>query len=312
MLHSRLLRYIDEVARTGSIRRAALELNVAPSAINRRLIQLETELGGQLFERVPRGLQLTELGEVVLRHVRETLRQHERMFITIEELRGLATGEVRLVTMTGFADSVLSEALRRFCAAHPKIKLSIRMGNGEEICRSLLAHESDLGLGYNLPTRPRLTRFLEFDFQVGAVMSDSHPLSREPSLGPNDFSGYPLVLADSSMSLRQVIDASMGEKISSDIVMETDSIYLMKRMARESPYISFMNYADVSMDLISGNLVFIPVRAKANWQTIALVHRASLVPAPAIMALGREIERAFGARVGREGINMKSMLHESR
>ncbi len=51
MLHSRMLRYLDEVARCGSIRQAAERLNVASSAINRQILALEAELGTPIFHR---------------------------------------------------------------------------------------------------------------------------------------------------------------------------------------------------------------------------------------------------------------------
>ncbi len=59
MLHSRVLRYLDEVARVGSIRGAAERLNVASSAINKHVLLLEEAIGEPLFERLPRGLRLT-------------------------------------------------------------------------------------------------------------------------------------------------------------------------------------------------------------------------------------------------------------
>ena len=70
----RLLRYLDEVARLGSIRKAASRLNVASSAINRQILALENEIGAPIFERMPRRLRLTSTGEVLIAHVRETLR----------------------------------------------------------------------------------------------------------------------------------------------------------------------------------------------------------------------------------------------
>ena len=78
MLHGRLLRYLDEVARSGSIRKAADRLNVAASAINRQILSLEAELDTPLFERLPGGLRLTASGEELIAHVRDTLREHGR------------------------------------------------------------------------------------------------------------------------------------------------------------------------------------------------------------------------------------------
>src|SRR5258708_2219085 len=62
MKHLRIMRYVDEVARTGSIRKAANQLNVTASAVNRRIIGLEEELGTLIFERPPRGGRLTAPG----------------------------------------------------------------------------------------------------------------------------------------------------------------------------------------------------------------------------------------------------------
>src|ERR1041384_68849 len=103
MLHSRLLKYLDEVARLGSIRKASAQLNVASSAINRQILALENELGTPIFERMPRRLRLTATGEVLIAHVRDTLKGHARVESHIEALKGLTRGEVTIATMNGLA-----------------------------------------------------------------------------------------------------------------------------------------------------------------------------------------------------------------
>ena len=64
MNHLRFLHYIDEVARSGSIRQAAERLHVAASAVNRRLIDIEDELGAPIFERLPRGMRDRDQSEL--------------------------------------------------------------------------------------------------------------------------------------------------------------------------------------------------------------------------------------------------------
>jgi DNA-binding transcriptional LysR family regulator len=61
-----VLRYVDQVARSGSIQRAAKELNIAASAINRQILTLEHDLGVALFERVSKGMRLTPAGDNVV------------------------------------------------------------------------------------------------------------------------------------------------------------------------------------------------------------------------------------------------------
>src|ERR1700720_440436 len=89
MLHSRLLTYVDEVARTASIRKAATHLNVAASAISRQILALEIQLGTPLFQRLPKKLVLTAAGEILIGHIRQTLKELTRAQAKIEELKGL-------------------------------------------------------------------------------------------------------------------------------------------------------------------------------------------------------------------------------
>ena len=70
MNHLRFLSYVDEVARVGSIRQAADRLHIAPSAVNRRILDIEEELGTPLFERLPRGVRLTAAGELFVAYIR--------------------------------------------------------------------------------------------------------------------------------------------------------------------------------------------------------------------------------------------------
>src|SRR5713226_5815021 len=96
MRHVRILRYVDEIARCGSIRRAAERLNVTASAVNRRVADLEEELGARLFERRPRGVRLTAAGEMFVRYAREQATDMERVKSQIEDLKGLRRGTVRI------------------------------------------------------------------------------------------------------------------------------------------------------------------------------------------------------------------------
>ena len=73
------LKYIDEIARAGSIRRAAESLSITPSALNRRLIAIEDDLDVQIFERLPRGVRLNAAGEILIQHIRAQISDFERV-----------------------------------------------------------------------------------------------------------------------------------------------------------------------------------------------------------------------------------------
>src|SRR5258708_33646308 len=134
MLHSRLLTYVDEVARTGSIRKAASHLNVAASAISRHILTLETQPGTPLFQRLPKKLILTAAGGVLIGHVRQTLKELTRAQAKIEELKGLRRGEITVALMSGLASNLVPGTVKEFRLANPRVKLGLTLFNtGAEI-----------------------------------------------------------------------------------------------------------------------------------------------------------------------------------
>ena len=92
MRHLQTLRYVDAVARAGSIRRAAETLAITSTALNRRILALEEELGAPIFERLPHGVRLSTAGELLIRHIRDQLSDIERVKSQIADLSGVRRG----------------------------------------------------------------------------------------------------------------------------------------------------------------------------------------------------------------------------
>ena len=107
-MHTAALRYVAEVARRGSVRKAAAALNVAASAIDRQLLKVEASLGVALFDRLPGGMRPTPAGTILLRHVADTLLDFERVRAELDDLRGVKTGHVSIAAV----DSLWSSSCR--------------------------------------------------------------------------------------------------------------------------------------------------------------------------------------------------------
>src|ERR1700753_713360 len=103
MRHLRLLSHVVEVDRTGSSREAAEQLDLTPPAMNRRMQDLEAEVGTPLFERRPRGVKLTTAGEMFVRYARSQIADAERMKSQVEDLRGLRRGSVTIASSQALA-----------------------------------------------------------------------------------------------------------------------------------------------------------------------------------------------------------------
>lgn len=261
MLHSRLLRYLDEVARTGSIRKAAARLNVASSAINRQILALEGEIGTPIFERMPRRLRLTSTGEVLIAHVRETLKGHQRVEAQIEAFKGLTRGEATIATMNGLAAGPLPRFLSSILDEHPRVLLRLRVLPFDQMTNAVLTGEADMALTYNPPASPGLRVIASHDLAIGAVVSPKHPLTKRRSLHLADCIEFPIAVADTSMTIRPAVDLAFSRaNLVLQPTIETNSIEFMKKIARSGQAITFLNPVDVAEEVAAGEIRQLPVQ----------------------------------------------------
>lgn len=298
MLHGRALRYIDEVARQGSIRRAARALNVSASAVNRFVLEVEEDLGAPIFERLPKGLKLTTSGEMLLAHIRETLRAHDRMRAQVRGLKGLKRGEVTVATMATLAAGRLADVVAEYRETHPQVDFRITVGHRPAVIEAMLSGECELALAYNLPLDSRLHRLAEFQHRLGAVMAHDHPLTIKRSVRVSDCLTYPLVLADPSLSLREVVENLAPAHAKLAPVVETNSMEMMKHLVRRAPHITFLNRVDVDQELRDGDLAFLPLEGAAGRQQLVLAQRARGALSPAASRFVDLVRRRFASADG--------------
>lgn len=294
MLHARLLHYIDEVARLGSIRAAGARLHVAPSAINRQILLLETELGQPLFERLPRGVRPTPAGEALLAHIRHTLRHYRETVADIRDLHALGAGEVVVATMTGPASGGVATAAAAFQARHPRVRISVRTMTAPDIQRAVEDSEADLGLGFNIPASTRLEVCWQANARLGAVFAPNHPLAQMDTIPLAQCTSYPLIFADRSMMLHGIVaDAFTSIELDVEPAFHTNSIEAMKRLAAAGEAIAFLSMFDVTEELRDGRLAFRPIRDAFRTNALSLVRRAKHNHGPAGLLLADEIVAAL-------------------
>jgi DNA-binding transcriptional LysR family regulator len=277
MLHSRLLTYVDEVARTGSIRKAASQLNVAASAISRQILALETQLGTPLFQRLPKKLILTAAGEVLIGHIRQTLKELTRAQAKIEELKGLRRGEITVAMMSGLASNLVPGTVKQFRLANPRVKLMLTLFNtGAEIQSAVASGEADLGIGFDFAKDSHLKVLARAAGKLGAVMAPNHPLAKRVSIRLSDCVDYPLVIADTSSAIRPYLDAAFSRvSLDPQPIIETNAIEIMRHAAILENGITFLTPFDIEFERRAGRLVYVPVRELSHdTQTLILIGHA--------------------------------------
>jgi DNA-binding transcriptional LysR family regulator len=240
MRHLRILRYVNEVARTGSIRKAADHLNVTASAVNRRIMDLEEELGAPLFERRPRGVRLTAAGEVFVHYLREQDGGVERMKSQIEDLKGLRRGTVRIACSQALALDFLPREIADFRKRHPLVAFDVKVLDHEQAMTALAAYEVDLVLVFRPPFLPNFQPLMTLEQRVVAVMSADHPLAGRSTIRLRDCADYPVALPERSMGGRQLLDeVSARSGIAFKLAAESNSFELLRGLVTHANLISF-------------------------------------------------------------------------
>jgi len=240
MRHLRILRYVDEVARAGSIRKAADQLNVTASAVNRRIMDLEDELGAPLFERRPRGVRLTAAGEVFVHYLREQSGDAERMKSQIEDLKGLRRGTVRIACSQALALDFLPREIAEFRARHPHVSFAVKVADHEQAMEALAAYQVDIVLVFRPPFLANFQPLMTLEQRLVAVMARDHPLAGKRAVRLRDCAAFPVALPERSIGGRQLLDEVMARSgLSFNVAAESNSFELLRGLVLHAGLVSF-------------------------------------------------------------------------
>lgn len=291
------LRYIDQVARSGSIQRAAKELHVAASAVNRQILQLEEELGVPLFDRLPRGMRLTVSGDTVVTLARRWRADERRAVAEIRKLQGLHQGHVQLLAMDSHSTSFLPGLIEGLAESHPLVSLSVELASPDDAVSALLAGKADLAAVFNLPPRREFLALWRGELPLGCVVAAGHPLAQMPSVRLQEAASYPVALQSKALAIRRYLEAQYSWLFAEARGrFETNSLQLVKQLARSGRYVAFTSELDAAPELIDGSLRFIPVRdTSAEPQTISIAVDASKPVGPMVKLVADRLAEAIQA-----------------
>jgi DNA-binding transcriptional LysR family regulator len=240
MRHTKLLAHIVEVARAGSIRKAAERLNLTASAMNRRIQDLEAELGTPLFERRARGVRLTAAGEMFVRYARTQIAEVEQLRSQIEDLRGVRRGPVRLACSQAVAYDFLPTLIASFQADRPHVIFDLKVMDHDRALAALMAYDVDLALVFRPAASPSIRVIARLPQRLVALMRADHPLAAREALRLSDCAGFPAALPDRSLGGRQLLDEAAARKDLRLLALaESNSFEMLRGLVLRANMISF-------------------------------------------------------------------------
>lgn len=146
-LQLRHLRLIEAIAAHRQLSLAAQALAMTQPAASRTLAEVETLVGAPLFDRHPRGMSLTPVGEGLARHARNILDELGHAVEAVEKLRLGTGGVVRIGAVTGAAVGYVVPAIRLLKLTAPDVELHIDVANSQVLLNGLESMRYDMILG---------------------------------------------------------------------------------------------------------------------------------------------------------------------
>lgn len=208
------LRYLREIARRDlNLTLAAQALHTSQPGISRQIIELEEELGIEIFVRKGRRIvEMTEPGRRVLAIAERILFDLENMKQVAAEYEHADTGTLVIATTHTQARYKLPGVIRDFRMHYPNVAIVLRQGTPEQIVNDLVKGQADIGMATEaLAEANDLISLPSYEWSHVAVMPAAHPLARQGELTLEHLVAQPLLTYDTAFAGRNAIDRAFRE-----------------------------------------------------------------------------------------------------
>lgn len=240
MKHLQTFRYIEGAARAGSIRKAADDMNITASALNRRIQRFEEEFGCEIFERLPRGVRLNPAGELLLQHFRAQDSDLRRVQSQVADLSGERRGHVAVACSQALIPYFLPQQIATYRQDHPGVTFSALVRDREAAEHDLATYSSDLALVFEPVHFVDFEILMQIPQVIHVLMRRDHPLASRTELRLRDCLEHPHVLPTSQYGVRSLLEQSSSQGTHPlRPLVESDSFEFMRHYVSDEDVLTF-------------------------------------------------------------------------
>jgi LysR family transcriptional regulator, transcriptional activator for aaeXAB operon len=251
----RRMAMLVSVVERGSIRRAAAELGLTPSAVSQQIRRLEQEVGVTLFRRSTRRLTLTEAGEAFYQGCAAMVAAARAAHEQLADLQDTAVGELRVSAPAGFAALHLVHALAPFLARHPRLALRLVVTD-EPV--DVIRERIDLAITISrpLPSSSLVRKHLA-DWPLILCASPAYLARRPGPRTPADLAEHDFLSLPPSHHTSDELIGPTGQRhrLSLKPRVTSNNQFSIRQLTRLGLGLSFHVEPEVAADLASGELV---------------------------------------------------------
>lgn len=261
------LRIFVAVAELEHMTRASQSLNLTQSATSAAIAALEARYATKLFNRIGRRIELTDAGRVFLVEARAVLARAAAAETVLSDFAGLSRGSLSLAASQTVGNYWLPPLIHRYQSLHPGIRLSLRIGNTEQVAAWVIEGMADLGVIEGKLDEPALAIQPIADDELVLVVGNRHPWAKRRSVAPRDLRNTSWVLRERGSGTRAIFEEALAKfgLTAADL--------------------------DVALELPSNEAVRSAVAAGAGATVISKLVVAALLKAKALVALDLPLQK---------------------
>ena len=281
----RQLRVFAEVARLGSMARAAESLHLTPPAVSMQIKEIESQVGLPLFDREGRQVSLSTAGEYFLVHAKRllaVLKDAENAMARLKKLEG----GVLTVGMVSTAKYFVPRLLALFHKEHPGVDVRLTVAaNRDALVALMQAGEVDLSV-MGRPPKEIATRAEVFAAHpMVFVCPPGHPLLAFGHPPVAALAPYPFIVLEQGSGTRSAMQQFFAEhRFEPQITMEMSSNETIKQAVMADMGVSFLSLHTIGLELRSGLIKLLEVEGTPVMRSWNIVHLQSKVLSPAAEA----------------------------
>ena len=250
-------RFVQEAVRRNlNLTEAAKSLHTSQPGVSKAIIELEEELGVEIFARHGKRLKrVTEPGQHVLKSIELIMREVGNLKRIGEQFSAQDSGTLSIATTHTQARYVLPIPVAKLREAYPKVSVSLHQGSPDQVARMVLDEVAEIGMATeSLSDYPDLVTMPCYEWQHVLVLPLAHPLARKERITLEDIAAEPLVTYHPSFTGRTRIDSAFAtKKLQPKIALEAIDSDVIKTYVRLGLGVGIVAEMAVKDDLGSTN-----------------------------------------------------------
>ena len=228
------------VAHSSTFAEAALKLHLTQPALSSAIKKMEEQLGGRLFTRSTRRVELTREGEALLPNAIRILRDWDDTFSDIQNLFAMEKGRLTVAAMPSFAESHLPRLLKQYHQLAPNINLRILDVVMEQVIHEVSEGRAELGFTFEPERKDGLTFTSLFEDRFVVVVNAEHPLAHRSQVHWQECLHYSMVMMNRGSAVRAWTQQKLSNFGEAIIVAETGQLGTLGQLIKQGLGIAVM------------------------------------------------------------------------